>query len=173
MNFRDGRWDSNRGELVKQKPGYWFTAFSQPTWKEFRESDRTATGFKRNKRLSLTRVVPGDRLLCYVTGASSFVGVLEVVGKVYQNEHGKDDAISIAELPFRLPVQAIYTLGSEDGVAIKDIRRELVCFQRLENEQRWSALVRIAFRSWERRDGERVECRIAEKSRAYNDETTV
>jgi hypothetical protein len=78
---------------------YFVDLFSPETYEAFGKSDRTVTGFRPRQRAAAARVRPGDKLLCYMTRLSRWVGVLEVVDGPF------DDAAPIfqaADDPFTL-----------------------------------------------------------------------
>lgn len=58
---------------------YYLDLFSPETYEAFSRSDRTISGFRTRHRSVASRIRPGDRLICYVTGVSRWAGVLEVV----------------------------------------------------------------------------------------------
>ncbi len=59
---------------------YWLDLFTGTTWREFRDSGATISGFSNRMRNNVDRLAPGDVLLCYLTGVMRWVGALEVVG---------------------------------------------------------------------------------------------
>jgi hypothetical protein len=56
---------------------YWFDAFTGRTWDEFRKAGASVSGFNKRFRRQVSKVQPGDVLLCYITGVMRWVGVLE------------------------------------------------------------------------------------------------
>jgi predicted RNA-binding protein len=58
---------------------YFVDLFSPATYEAFTRSDRTVSGFRLRHRSVAGRVKAGDRLVCYVTKLSRWVGVLEVL----------------------------------------------------------------------------------------------
>lgn len=59
---------------------YWLDLFSLETWREFRDHGSNVAGFREGSWSFVRRMSPGDYLLCYLTGASKWIGALEVVG---------------------------------------------------------------------------------------------
>lgn len=57
---------------------YFLDLFSPDTYEAFGRSDRTVSGFRPRQRNVAQRVKPGDRLVCYMTRLSRWIGVLEV-----------------------------------------------------------------------------------------------
>lgn len=58
---------------------YFLDLFSPETYEAFGRSDRTISGFRSRQEGIARRVSPGDKLVCYMTKLSRWVGILEVV----------------------------------------------------------------------------------------------
>jgi hypothetical protein len=65
---------------------YYTDLFSPETYEAFTNSDRTVSGFRLSQRLTAGRIEIGDRFICYLTRLSRWVGVLEVVSRVYEDD---------------------------------------------------------------------------------------
>jgi predicted RNA-binding protein len=65
---------------------YFLDLFSPETYEAFTRSDRTVTGFRPSRQGRAGRVKPGDKLICYVTKLSRWVGVLEVLEGPYVDQ---------------------------------------------------------------------------------------
>jgi hypothetical protein len=98
---------------------YYLDLFSPETYEAFRQSDRTVSGFRRRQRNIASRLQPGDRMLCYITGISRWVGVLEVVDGPFEDDtplfYGGEDPFVI-----RFHVKPLVWLDKERAVPIKD-----------------------------------------------------
>lgn len=57
---------------------YFMDLFSPETYEAFGRSDRTVSGFRPRQRNVAHRVKKGDKLVCYMTRLSRWIGVLEV-----------------------------------------------------------------------------------------------
>jgi hypothetical protein len=57
---------------------YWLDLFTGTTWEEFLEHGAKISGFRASRKRLAERISPGDYLLCYLTGISRFIGILEV-----------------------------------------------------------------------------------------------
>ena len=64
---------------------YWIDLFTIGTWKEFLDHGGDVSDFEK-RRATVQRMKPGDYLLCYLTGVSRWVGVLEVTGEPFFDE---------------------------------------------------------------------------------------
>ena len=58
---------------------YWLDLFTGATWREFLDVGAQVTGFRSTRRTTVRQIKEGDYLLCYLTGVSRFIGMLEVV----------------------------------------------------------------------------------------------
>jgi hypothetical protein len=132
---------------------YWLDLFTPRTWEEFLSAGGTVTGFRESRWTTVLRIRPGDYLLCYLTGVSRFVGVLEVAGAPFQ-----DDARIWAEdvFPARLPVKAIAKLSPEEGVPIRDLSDRLTIFANMKMPHAWTGSLRGSPARWRSQDGEAV-----------------
>lgn len=64
---------------------YYLDLFSPETYEAFSLSDRSVSGFRPRQRLAAARIHPGDKLVCYVTKLSRWVGILEVVSGPFED----------------------------------------------------------------------------------------
>ncbi len=62
---------------------YWLDLVTGATWGKFLEHGAKISGFRESRKKTAQRISPGDYLLCYLTGISRFVGILEVKSKCY------------------------------------------------------------------------------------------
>src|SRR4029450_2574160 len=75
---------------------------------------------------------PGDYLLCYLTGISRWIGVLEVVSEPFKDTTPiwKDEAF-----PARVRVRQVAALSPETAVPVFELRDELSVFRDLKNRK--------------------------------------
>jgi hypothetical protein len=132
---------------------YWLDLFTGTTWEEFLRSGGTVSGFSEKRWTTLQKMKPGDYLLCYMTGISRWIGILEVTGKPYRDTTPiwKD-----AEFPSRVPVKILVALKPETGVPIFELRDKLSIFANLDNPNRWTGYFRGSPAPWKRPDAEVV-----------------
>ncbi len=64
---------------------YYLNLFSPETYEAFSRSDQSVSGFRERQRIAAARVDRGDRLICYVTRLSRWVGVLEVLTEPFED----------------------------------------------------------------------------------------
>jgi hypothetical protein len=66
---------------------FYLDLFSPETYDAFGKSDQRVTGFRLRQMGAAQKVRPGDKLLCYMTKLSRWVGTLEVIeGPYVDNE---------------------------------------------------------------------------------------
>jgi hypothetical protein len=115
-------------------PNYWLTLFTYRTWEEFLEAGGNVAGFRERRWRTVQKMRPGDVLLCYLTGISRFIGILEVTGKAYQSY---TSIWSEAVYPCRVPVRVLMTLRPEYGVPVTDLEGKLSYFRDMKTPYAW------------------------------------
>ncbi len=137
---------------------YWLNLFSFKTWTEFREAGSRVTGFRESRWNTVQRIKPGDLMLCYLTGVSRWIGLLEVTGPAFEDREPiwEDDPF-----PVRLPVRPLVELVPETAVPILEMKEELSIFQNLTNPHAWTGHLRGSPTKWKTSDGEAVEAVLA------------
>ena len=132
---------------------YWLDLFTGVTWNEFRNAGSKVTGFRETRLKTIQKIKEGDKFLCYLTGVSRFVGLLEVKGEAYTCETPIwGDEI----FPCRLPVSPIVQLDPEYGIPVRDLRDELSCFKKSASPNAWTGAFRGSPSKWSKSDGEAV-----------------
>jgi hypothetical protein len=63
---------------------YWLDLFFGTSWQEFLDAGAEVSGFNERCWETLQQIKPGDYLLCYLTGGSRWIGVLEVVSEPFE-----------------------------------------------------------------------------------------
>jgi len=133
--------------------GYWLDLFTGITWQGFLEAGAKVSGFRESRWKTVQRIEPGDYLLCYLTGVSRFIGVLEVISKPYKENSPiwKD-----YYFPSRVNVRPIVTLAPETAIPIRDMEDRLSIFQNLAYPKSWTGHLRGSPSKWKTEDGEAV-----------------
>jgi len=100
---------------------YFIDLFSPETYEAFSRSDRTVSGFRHRHENVARRVKAGDRLVCYMTKLSRWVGVLEVLEGPYED---KTPLFFPSDDPFviRFRVRPIAWLPVEKALPIHEDR---------------------------------------------------
>lgn len=68
--------------MTAASPSYWLDLFTWKTWDQFVKSGANMSGFTEYRRKTVEKFRTGDILLCYLTGISRFIGLLEVTSGV-------------------------------------------------------------------------------------------
>jgi hypothetical protein len=130
---------------------YWLDLFSGKTWQEFQKAGAEISGFRENRWSILKKIKKGDYFLCYLTGVSRLIGVLEVISDPYKDSTPiwSDDSF-----PCRLKVKVVVGLTPETALPIQELRDELSIFQNLKSPHAWVGLLRGSPTQWKTEDGE-------------------
>lgn len=133
--------------------------FTGVTWQEFLDAGSKVSGFREHRWKSVQRIQRGDYFLCYLTGVSRFIGVLEITSEPYWDETPiwKDEVF-----PCRVEVEPIATLAPETAVPIFELREQLTIFQNLKSPNAWTGNVRGSPAKWKPSDGEAVVYAVLE-----------
>lgn len=126
------------GKRMSRK--YWLDLFTGKTWEEFLKNGANVSGFREGRKKVAEKINVGDYLICYLTGISRFIGVLEVESKCYL-----DDKTRIWEdesFPVRFKVKLIYGLNAKTAVPIDSLRDKLSLFKDLRSPKAWSGFFR-------------------------------
>jgi predicted RNA-binding protein len=132
---------------------YWLDLFTGKTWEEFLKNGGTVSGFRERRRNMAKKISPGDFLLCYLTGLSRFIGVIEVKSECYFDETPLwEDEV----FPYRFKVELVYKLDAKTAVPIMDIRDRLTLFKNLKSKNAWSGFFRGSPAVFNDQDGESI-----------------
>ena len=136
---------------------YWLDLFTGTTWQEFLDSGGKVSGFRESRWKTVQKIKVGDYLLCYLTGVSRFIGLLEVTKAAYQDTSPiwKDE-----DFPCRVGVKVVVELLPETAVPIRELDAQLSFFQGSEGTMGWTGYVRGSPSKWKPSDGEIVVAAI-------------
>lgn len=138
---------------------YFLDLFSPETYEAFGRSDRTTSGFRIRHQNAAGRVSPGDKLVCYMTKLSRWIGILEVVDGPFRD----DKPIFLPEAdPFvvRFHVRPLVWLPAERGVPIfEDVVWKHLSFTRGQTRgmSHWTGKLRTSLVSLTEEDGQLLE----------------
>lgn len=130
---------------------YWLDLFTGTTWQEFLDAGGEVSGFRESRWVTVQKIKPGDYLLCYLTGVSRLIGILEVTSKPYKDT---TPIWQFDPFPCRMNVKIVVALTPETAVPIQSLRSELSIFQNLKNPNAWSGKLRGSPMKWKSSDGE-------------------
>jgi len=133
------------------KRNYWLDLFTGVTWNEFKAAGASVSGFRESRWSNVQKIKSGDYLLCYLTGVSRFIGILEVTGAPFKDKTKiwKDE-----DFPCRLKVKPVIELMPETGVPVLELRDKLSFFQNLTSPHAWTGHFRSSPMKWKTSDGE-------------------
>ncbi|HSP55177.1 MAG TPA: hypothetical protein VLS25_06265 [Dehalococcoidia bacterium] len=136
---------------------YWLDLFTGKTWNEFLASGGDVTGFRERRWNLVQQIRPGDFLLCYLTGLSRFIGVLEATSEAFRDTAPiwKDDVF-----PCRVRVRAVAELKPETAIPMLELRN-LTYFQG-QNPNAWLGAIRASPARWSNQDGQIVVSAVTE-----------
>lgn len=132
---------------------YWLDLFTGKTWEEFLENGANVSGFRERRRKTAKKIRIGDYLICYLTGVSRLIGVLEVKSELYFD---KTPIWEGEDFPCRFKVELIHQLEPKTAIPILELRDELSLFQGLKSKNAWSGYFRGSLALFEPRDGEKL-----------------
>jgi hypothetical protein len=132
-------------------PKYWLNLFTGKTWEEFLQQGATITGFRETRKKTAENVKPGDFFLCYITGISRFVGVLEIKSNMFIDHtpiwEGED-------FPVRFTVKLNYKLEPETAVPVLSMKDQLSFFQDKKSPSAWTGFFRGSPAEFNQEDAE-------------------
>ena len=143
-------------------PNYWLDLFTGTTWQEFLDAGAEVSGFRESRWKTVQKIKRGDTLLCYLTGVSRWIAVLETVSEPYfdRTPIWKDE-----EFPCRIKVKVYKALTPETAIPIHNLRDQLTIFQNLKSPNAWTGHLRGSPTIWRDSDGVAVVNAIFEGER--------
>jgi hypothetical protein len=134
---------------------YYIDLFSPDTYLAFSNSDKTVSGFRERQKGIAATMRPGDKLICYVTKLSRWVGVLEVTSNYFINDN--PIFTTIAD-PFvvRFNVKPNVWLPLDKSIPVdEDISWNNLSFtkQLPKKSLAWTGMVRGSLRKLDDQDG--------------------
>lgn len=144
-------WGSARRVMTKRN--YWLDLFTGATWTEFKTAGAKVSGFRASRWATVQKIWPGDYFLCYLTGVSRFIGILDVTDAPYRDDTPiwRDD-----DFPCRLKVRVVAELTPDTAVPVLKLRDGLSFFQNLTSPYAWTGHFRVSPAKWDPADGEAV-----------------
>lgn len=127
---------------------YWLDLFTGKTWEEFLKNGAQISGFKEIQKSTAQKIKVGDLLICYITGISRIIGVLEVISECFIDKTPiwEDDIF-----PVRLRVKLLHKLNPETAIPIHDIIPKLEIYKKFGKN--WRAFLRRSPKELSAEDG--------------------
>jgi EVE domain-containing protein len=136
-----------------EKPTYWLDLFTGKTWSEFLKAGAEISGFRESRWNTAKKFKIGDYLLCYLTGVSRFIGILEICSKAFLD---KSPIWEDEDFPCRVKVKPIIKLTPETAVPVMELKEALSCFKISDSPHAWTGRFRGSPSKWSKKDGEAV-----------------
>jgi hypothetical protein len=138
---------------------YWLDLFTHQTWTEFLKAGGQVSGFRQKRWKTVQKMKPGDVLLCYLTGLSRWIGLLEVTGQPFQ---GTKPIWALDDFPARVPVKIVAKLDPLTAIPVIEMKDKLTVFGNLKNPHAWTGHFRGSPYRWKTSDGEAVVAVVKE-----------
>ena len=118
---------------------YWLDLWTGKTWQEFLDNGGDISAFRESRKKIASRIHPGDYLVCYLTGISRLVGILEIASETYYDETPlyEDDVF-----PVRFKVKVLYKLDLKTAIPILSLKDKLSILQNLKSPHSWTGYFR-------------------------------
>ena len=145
-----------------REPADYLGVFTVDSWREFLRHGGQVMGFNAKKEGIASRLLPGDRILCYLSKVSAFAGWMEVTGPSYVDTK---PLWSDGLYPIRLPVKVVEELALSNSVPIKSLRQELSFMRGRGEGGGWSIYVRSSPRRWSSSDAGIVRAAISSNTK--------
>jgi predicted RNA-binding protein len=144
---------------------YWLDLFTGVTWNEFLAAGGDVSGFRESRWSVVQKIKSGDYLLCYLTGVSRFIGVLEVVSAPFRSSGliWKDE-----DFPCRLKVKPVVVLTPETALPVLELRDVLSIFRDMKSAIAWTGHFRGSPTKWKSSDGSVVLSALLEAKKNPN-----
>jgi hypothetical protein len=143
----------------KLEMSYYLDLFSPETYEIFSNSNQDISGFRTRQMKASQRVRVGDKLICYMTKLSRWMGILEVLSERYVQItplfYGNNDPFVV-----RFRVRPIVWLSKEKAVPIRDdLVWNTLSFTR-DHEKKgsdWTSIIRYSLNHISDEDGQFLE----------------
>jgi len=149
---------------------YYLNLFSPETYEAFSNSDRDISGFRSRQELIAKRIKEGDKLICYITKLSRFIGILEVKSEYYIDNtpifHKSQDPFIV-----RFKVKTTIWLPKELAIPIKEpnIWTNLTFTKEHNiNSTSWTGKIRNSLNQLAESDGKFLEYVLLEQQKKKN-----
>jgi hypothetical protein len=150
---------------------YFLDLFSPETFERISQTQLTINGFRIRQEHAASRVHPGDKLICYLTKVSRWVGILEVLSDYYIDEtpryFDENDPFVV-----RFTVKPIVWLPVDRGIPIKEdhVWKNLSFTKdHPKHSSSWTGKFRSSLSPLDEADGQFLENILMEQSRSIKD----
>ncbi|MBZ0282893.1 MAG: EVE domain-containing protein [Anaerolineae bacterium] len=145
---------------------YYLNLFSPETYEAFIHSGMNISGFRLRQQSAASKIKPGDKLLCYMTKLSRWVGILEIGSDWFQDDtpifYEHDDPFIV-----RFHVKPVIWLQKEYAFPIRDNRVwDVLSFTRGHDKSssKWTGKLRVSLNQISDKDGQFIEKIIVDQN---------
>jgi hypothetical protein len=149
----------------RTKAASYLGLFTIESWREFKRHGGNVMGFTDKKWKAAARLRPGDRILCYLSKVSAFVGVLRVTGYAYRDEQ---PIWTDGLFPVRIPVSIALERTLTEAIPIRSLSDSLSFMRGREQSTGWTIFVRSSPRPWSDSDARAVVKAIRSRPRTVD-----
>jgi hypothetical protein len=143
-------------------PKYYLAIFTVTSWREFLSNGARIYGTTGNQQIRAKKLQKGDFLICYITGFSEFVGILEIQsGAYFDRSRLWEQSI----FPVRFEVKLIENLSEYSGISGRDLVGKITVLKNLKNPKKWWAFFINSLNEFPVEDGEYLVNAIKMKAR--------
>jgi len=135
---------------------WWVQVFTLSTWRRFLERGGSITGFRDSRWNLIQKIKPGDQILCYLSGVSQFIAVLEVRSQPFLDDSRIWDE---SLFPCRLEVEVVRSVQESRAIPIRELS-DLSVF-RIRN---WSLYLVASPAKWRPEDGRIVATALKKRA---------
>ena len=130
---------------------YYTDLFSPETFEAFGKSDKAISGFRASQLTTAKKIRPGDKLICYMTKLSRWIGVLEVESECFVDDtplfYPENDPFVV-----RFRIRPAVWLDKDKCVPIRD--KAVWDALSFTNDHAWTGIVRRSLNRLADADGE-------------------
>jgi predicted RNA-binding protein len=138
---------------------YYLDLFSPETYEAFSNSDMNISGFRLRQQKTAEKIHPGDKLVCYMTKLSRWVGILEIVSNCFEDDtplfYPENDPFTV-----RFNVSPLVWLPKENAIPIRDDRMwNKLSFTKGQDKKshKWTGKLRASLTQFDNYDGQLIE----------------
>lgn len=144
---------------------YWIYPFSHKTWETFRKSNNKILNVNTKEKNTAKDVKQGDYCICFLTGISRFIAILEITSVCRTDDNFKnmtEDTLSDSE---KIKTDILYYLTPDNALSIRNFYDRLSIFQNNKSMNTWTNFINELPTSINTEDGEIIvnEIKNAEK----------
>ena len=126
-------------------PKHYIGLFTVESWREFKRHGSEVMGFNEKKSNIVSKLLPGDVIICYLTKVSAFVAVMKVTGASYFDTNL---IWSDGVFPVRLPVKVEVEVSLTNTLPIRALAGKLSFLPKVQENTGWTIYVRTSPRLW-------------------------